>query len=96
VTSTYLECAAVRTDFLGALLPEVEPLDDDGRPVTLGRYLLEVLLSDISEGPRGPIVRAVIARENAPSLRLCARIGLTDERDDVDERFVQQIGCMAS
>lgn len=30
VTSTYLECAAVRTDLQGALLPEVEPLDDDG------------------------------------------------------------------
>ena len=96
VTSTYLECAAVRTDLQGAVLSELEPLDDDGRPVTLGRYLLEVLLSDISERPRGPIVRAVVARENARSLRLRARIGLTDERDDVDERFVQRIGCMAS
>ena len=96
VTSTYLECAAVSTNLQGAVLPEVEPLDDDGRPVTLGRYLLAVLLSDISERPRGPIVRAVVARENARSLRLCARIGLTDERDDVDERFVQRIGCMAS
>ena len=96
VTSTYLECAAVSTNLQGALLPEVEPLDDDGRPVTLGRYLLEVLLSDISERPRGPIVRAVVARENARSLRLCARIGLTDERDDVDERFVQRIGRLPS
>ena len=40
VTSTYLECAAVSTDLQGAVLAEVEPLDDD-RPVTLGRYLLE-------------------------------------------------------
>jgi hypothetical protein len=96
VTSTYLECAAVSTNLQGALLPEVEPLDDDGRPVTLGRYLLEVLLSDISERPRAPIVRAVVARENARSLRLCARIGLTDERDDVDERFVQRMGRMAA
>ncbi len=37
VTSTYLECAAVRTDLQGAVLTEVDPLDDD-RPVTLGRY----------------------------------------------------------
>jgi hypothetical protein len=88
VTFTYLECAAVRTDFQGAVLTEVEPLDEDGRPVTLGRYLLEVLLSDISERPRVPITRAVIARENARSLRLCTRIGLTDERSDPDERFV--------
>jgi RimJ/RimL family protein N-acetyltransferase len=41
------------------------------------------------------IVRAVVARENTRSLRLCARIGLTDERDDPDERFVQRLGRMA-
>ena len=66
VTSTYLECAAVRTDLQGAVLSELEPLDEDGRPVTLGRYLLEVLLSDISERQRVPIVRAVVAREKHP------------------------------
>lgn len=96
VTATYLECAAVSTELQGAVLAEVEPLDDDGRPVTLGRYLLEVLLSDISERQRVPIVLAVVARENARSLRLCARIGLTDERDDPDERFVQRIGHIAA
>lgn len=93
MTSTYLECAAVRTDLQGAVLTEVDPLDDD-RPVTLGRYLLEALLSDIAERERAPIVRAVVARENTRSLRLCARIGLTDERDDPDGRFVQRIGRM--
>jgi hypothetical protein len=96
VTSTYLECAAVRTDLQGAVLTEVEPLDDDGRPVTLGRYLLEVLLSDISERRRVPIVRAVVARENTRSLRLCARIGLTDQRDDPNEQFVQRLGRIAT
>jgi hypothetical protein len=96
LTSTYLECAAVRTDVQGAVLTDVEPLDSDGRPVTLGRYLLEVLLSDISERPRAPIVRAVVARENTRSLRLCTRIGVTDERDDRDDRFVQRIGRMAA
>ena len=95
VTSTYLECAAVRIDLQGAVLTGVDPLDDD-RPVTLGRYLLEALLSDIAEHERAPIVRAVVARENTRSLRLCARIGLTDERDDPDERFVQRIGRMAA
>jgi hypothetical protein len=95
VTSTYLECAAVRTDLQGAVLTEVDPLDDD-RAVTLGRYILEALLSDIAERERAPIVRAVVARENTRSLRLCARIGLTDERDDPDERFVQRIGRMAA
>ena len=95
VTSTYLECAAVRTDLQGAVLTEVDPLDDD-RPVTLGRYILETLLSDIAERERAPIVRAVVARENTRSLRLCARIGLTDERDDPDERFVQRIGRMVA
>jgi hypothetical protein len=68
--STYLESAAVSADLEGAVLAEVERLDDDGRPVTLGRYLLEVLLSDISERQRVPIVRTVVARENARSLRL--------------------------
>jgi hypothetical protein len=96
VTSTYLESAAVSTDLQGAVLTEVEPLDDDGRPVTLGRYLVEVLLSDISERQRVPIVRAVVARDNARSLRLCARIGLIEERDDTDQRFVQRIGRMAA
>lgn len=94
VTSTYLECAAVSANLQGALLPEVEPFDADGRAVTLGRYLLEVLLSDISERQRAPIVRAVVAHENTRSLRLCTRIGLTDERDDPDERFVQRLGRM--
>jgi hypothetical protein len=93
VTSTYLECAAVRTDLQGAVLKDVDPLDDDRR-VTLGRYVLEALLSDIAERERVPIVRAVVARENTRSLRLCARIGLTNERDDPDERFVQRLGRM--
>ncbi len=78
------------------MLAKVEPLEDDVRPVTLGRYLLEVLLSDISERQRAPIVRAVVARENARSLRLCTRIGLTDERDEPNERFVQRIGRIAA
>ncbi len=94
VTSTYLESAAVSTDLQGAILPDVEPFDDDGRPVTLGRYLLEVLLSDISDREPAPIVRAVVARENRRSLRLCTRVGLTEERADPDERFVQRIGRM--
>jgi RimJ/RimL family protein N-acetyltransferase len=64
--------------------------------VTLGRYLLEVLMSDISERQRVPVVRAVIARENVRSLRLCARIGLTDERDDPDARFVRRLGRIAT
>jgi hypothetical protein len=96
VTSTYLEYAAVRTDLQGAVLTEVEPLDEDGRPVTLGRYLLEVLISDISQRERVPIVRAVVARDNTRSLRLCARIGLTEERDDPHERFVQRLGRIAT
>jgi hypothetical protein len=95
VTSTYLECAAVRTDVQGAVLTDVDPLDGD-RPVTLGRYTLEALLSDIAERERAPIVRAVVARENTRSLRLCACIGLTDERDDPDERFVQRLGRIAA
>ena len=64
--------------------------------MTLGRYLLEVLMSDISQRERVPIVRAIVARENARSLRLCARIGLTDERDDPNPRFVQRLGRIAT
>jgi hypothetical protein len=94
VTSTYLECAAVRIDVQGAALPDVGPLDQDGRPVTLGRYLLAVVLSDSAERERAPIVRAVVAGENERSLRPCARVGLTDERDDADGRFVLQVGRM--
>jgi hypothetical protein len=95
ISASYLECAAVALDYQGALLPGVEPLDPDRRPVTLGRHLLEVLLSDIAELERVPIVRAVVARDNTRSLRLCDRIGLIYERDDKDERFVQRVGRLA-
>jgi RimJ/RimL family protein N-acetyltransferase len=54
------------------------------------------LLSDISQRERVPIVRAVVARDNARSLRLCARIGLIEERDGPQERFVQRIGRIAT
>ena len=59
---------------------------------TLGRYLMEVILSDISQRDRAPYIRAVVARENTRSLKLCSRIGLTEERDDRDARFVQRLG----
>lgn len=78
------------------MLADVDPVDDEARPPTLGRYLLEVVLSDISERERTPIVRAVVARENTRSLRLCTRIGLTEEREDPDERFVRRLGRMAA
>lgn len=91
--SIYLECGAVATHLQGAVLADVKPLDE-GRPVTLGRYLMEVLLSDASERPRLPIVRTAIARDNLRSLRLCTRVGLIEERDDADERFVQRLGYL--
>lgn len=92
--STYLEVAAVSLPLRGAILPEVEPLDPDGRPVTLGRWLLEVMLSDVSQRDRDPYVRAVVARENGGSLALCDRIGLVREEPDKDERFVQRWGVL--
>lgn len=92
LTGTYLECAAVALDYQGAALADVDPLDVDGRPVTVGRYLLEAMLSDIAELDRAPIVRAIVARANTRSLRLCNRIGLHDQQDDTDERFVQRLG----
>lgn len=95
VTTSYLECAVVELDYQGAVLVEVEPLDPDGRPVTLGRYLLEVLLSDIVEQERTPLVRAIVARDNARGLRLCDRVGMTDERDNADERFLQRLGRLS-
>jgi len=95
VTSTYLESAAVRLDLQGALLPDVEPLDEDQAPVSLGRYLLEALLSDVADRQRAPIVRAVVARQNRRTLRLCTRAGLVHERADFDRRFVQRLGLLA-
>lgn len=92
VTGTYLEIGAVALDYQGAVLPEVEPLDPDGTAPTLGRYLMEAVLSDVVERNRGPYLRAIVARENERSLRLCTRIGLVDEADDADERFVQRRG----
>ena len=94
LTSTFLEVAAVSAYFQGAILPAVEPLDADGKPVTLGRYLIEVLLSDIAGSGRDPAVRAIVARENIRSLSLCTRVGLRNERDDPDPRFVQRLGLL--
>ncbi len=92
ITGTLLESAAVALDCQGAVLPEVAPLDPDDRAVTLGRYLLETLLSDLAQLDRAPILRAVVAKENTRSLRLCDRIGLSDKRADPDPRFVQRLG----
>lgn len=91
MTITYLESGAVRMDCQGALLPDVPPFED-GRPVSVGRYLMEALLSDSAERDRDPYIRAVVARQNYRSLRLCARLGLTDKRDDQDERYVELFG----
>lgn len=92
LTSTYLEVAAVSLPVPGAVLPDVEPLDPDAKPVSLGRWLIEVLLADAAKRERAPIVRAVVARENDRSLALCSRVGLRHERDDEDGRFVQRWG----
>jgi hypothetical protein len=92
LTSTYLEVGAVSLAMQGAVLPDVEPLDPDGKPVSLGRWLIEVLLADVATRERAPVVRAVVARENGRSLALCSRVGLHHERDDADDRFVQRWG----
>jgi hypothetical protein len=92
LTATLLECAAVALECQGAVLGDVDPLDPDGRPVTIGRYLLEAMLSDAGELDRAPIVRAIVARENTRSLRLCDRIGLLNEQEAPDSRFVQRLG----
>lgn len=68
---SYLIVGAVRTDVQGAVI-NVPPYDD-GRPVTVGRHLMEVLLDDLPDRPG--VVRATVARENTRSLRLCTRIG---------------------
>jgi hypothetical protein len=60
LTGRYLECAAVTLDHQGAVLSDVDPLDPDGRPVTIGRYLLEAMLSDIAELDRAPQHRVSI------------------------------------
>jgi hypothetical protein len=85
---TYLIVAAVRRDLQGREV-DVESFED-GRPVSVGRLLMESLIDDLPERPG--VVRAVVARDNARSLRLCGRIGLRDERPDADHRFVQRFG----
>ncbi|HEV2999667.1 MAG TPA: hypothetical protein VGW75_02920 [Solirubrobacteraceae bacterium] len=95
LTSTYLELAAVSLPFQGGVLTDAEPLDPDGKAVSVGRWLAEVLLSDNANRKRDPVVRAVVARENRRSLALCDRIGLRHVRDDEDTRFVQRWGAIA-
>jgi hypothetical protein len=92
VTSTLLEVGAVAVEFQGATLADVEPLDPDRRPVSVGRWLMEVILGDVAETRRDPIIRGIVARENARSLALCRRVGLVHERDDADSRFIQLWG----
>lgn len=86
---------AVSVECQGAVLPDVAPLDDGARPPTLGRYLLEVMLSDVTARSRAPHVRAVVARDNTRSLCLCDRVGLSHETAAEDERFVQRTGRIA-
>ncbi len=85
---SYLIVAAVRRDIQGREL-NMAPFGD-GRPVTMGRLLMETLIDDLPERPGA--VRAVIARDNTRGLRLCERIGLLGERPDTDKRFVQRLG----
>ena len=94
LTSSYWEVAAVAAEFQGAVLPEVAPLDPDGRAVTVGRYLAEVALSDMATRDREPVIRAVVARGNVRSLALCDRIGLVRRRVDADPAFIQRWGRM--
>lgn len=95
ITGTYLVVGAVAVEHQGATLPNVAPFERESRAPSLGRYLMEALLSDIASGERDPYLRAVIARDNIRSLKLCSRVGLVDERDDDDPRFVQRVGKLA-
>ncbi len=96
VLITHLEVVAVRIEYQGVVLPTVDPLEA-GRPVTLGRYLMEVLLSDIAGHlDRQPFLKTIVARENAKSLALCDRIGLTRSSGVGDARYEQRMGRMAS
>ncbi len=88
---SYLIVGAVRRDLQGREV-DVEPFED-GRSVSVGRLLMETLIDDLPERPGA--VRAVVARDNARSLRLCERIGLREERPDTDHRFVQRLGRLA-
>jgi hypothetical protein len=92
IEGSLLVVGAVRADLQGATIA-MEPFTDR-RAVTLGRLLLETMLDDLPERPG--LVRAVVARENQRALRLCGRIGLTDERIDRDQRFVQRLGRLDS
>jgi hypothetical protein len=85
---TYLIVAAVRRDLQGREV-DMEPFED-GRPVSVGSLLMEALIDDLPE--RSGVARAVVAADNARSLRLCERIGLSYERPDADHRFVQRLG----
>lgn len=92
LTSTLWVVAAVAADLRGATLSGVD--FGERRSVTLGRYLAEVVLSDVAETTRAPYVRAVVARENARSLALCRRVGLTREMSYPDARYVALLGVM--
>jgi hypothetical protein len=92
LTTSYLALVAVRSDYQGTVVVDGGQLDDDRPSPTLGRYLMEVLLSDLLSYDRQPYVRAVVARENERSLRLCDRVGLAVETPFDDARYVQRFG----
>jgi hypothetical protein len=86
-----LEVAAVRRDFQGYVLSDLD--FDNGKPITIGRYLVDSILSDaLSRENREPFALAIVARENVRSLSLCEQIGLMVETDDLDDRFVRRSG----
>ena len=93
ISVTRLEAAAVSLDRQGAVLPG-EPTDD-GRPMTLGMYLMEALKDDaITRENRSPALYGVIAQENIRSLRLCTRVGLTIEFENPDPKYVRRLGVI--
>lgn len=93
-TGTLLEVAAVAIEAQGATLPGVEPFED-GRPVSVGRYLLETLMSDADRPSREPVFRAIVAKDNGRSRALCTRVGLTRVLEDRDPRFEQRLGSFS-
>ena len=92
VEGSRLIVGAVRTEFQGFRV-DVPSFDEDRHPVSVGRYLMQALIDDLPE--TAGVARAVIARENHRSLRLCDRVGLGVELDDKDRRYVQRLGRLA-
>jgi hypothetical protein len=83
----YTEVIAVARDARGVLVEF-----PDGEQISLGHFMMLVIFQQMRRLGRHPRTFVRVDRDNARSLALLDRVGLTEERDDAQPGLVQRWG----